>query len=413
MPESVNALEQYYRDLGPATANPNFLAQGRRANVAQRSMPGPTMQAANTQFAKELGSMGDRGAIPDLINRGLIANTAGLPVDLVNTVLQSLGLGAEQPVGGSDSIRRALEYYGLSSETKRPMLETLAGLTPPKAVMGAARAAGQGAEAVGRAAAPVAGQAIENYLVRSGGILPMHVYHGTPHRFPPTANNPLGEFDASKIGTGEGAQAYGVGAGYLAEHPEVARGYQRKLADSHKPNVVDSNLQNLYQKTGDWTAAVDEQMKRIYDTPAAKAKMRESLIKQGAPTNVEGGALYKVDLPDEHIAKMLDWDKPLSQQTPQEIKDAFNGIVKKYPELKDEFFQAYRDKQPGKIYYSILNDYRKSGDLTKNQGFASDTLREAGIPGIRYLDQSSRAGGAGTSNFVVFDPKHMNIIGRE
>lgn len=28
------------------------------------------------------------------------------------------------------------------------------------------------------------------------------------------------------------------------------------------------------------------------------------------------GSLYKVDLPDEHIAKMLDWDKPLSQQAP-------------------------------------------------------------------------------------------------
>ena len=144
------------------------------------------MQAANTQLAKELGSMGDRGAIPDLINRGLIANTAGLPVDLVNTVLQSLGLGAEQPVGGSDSIRRALEYYGLSSETKRPMLETLAGLTPPKAVMGAARAAGQGTEAVGRAAAPVAGQAIENYLVRSGGVLPA---------LPPSGKSGFGAFD--------------------------------------------------------------------------------------------------------------------------------------------------------------------------------------------------------------------------
>jgi hypothetical protein len=348
--------------------------------------------------------MGDRGAIPDLINRGLIANTAGLPVDLVNTVLQSLGLGAEQPVGGSDSIRRALEYYGLSSETKRPMLETLAGLTPPKAVMGAARAAGQGAEAVGRAAAPVAGQAIENYLVRSGGILPMTVYHGSPHKFD--------AFDMSKIGTGEGAQAYGHGL-YFAEAPEVAKGYQAKLAAQQKPNVVDANLQKLYEKTGDWSKAVDEHMRRIYDTPKAKEKMRESLIKQGAPTNVEGGALYKVDLPDEQIAKMLDWDKPLSQQTPQEIKDAFNGIVKKYPELKDEFFQAYRDKQPGKIYYSILNDYRKSGDLAKNQLFASDALREAGIPGIRYLDQGSRAGGAGTSNFVVFDPAHMNIIGRE
>jgi len=414
MPESVNALEQYYRDLGPATANPNFLAQGRRANVAQRSMPGPTMQAANTQFAKELGSMGDRGAIPDLINRGLIANTAGLPVDLVNTVLQSLGLGAEQPVGGSDSIRRALEYYGLSSETKRPMLETLAGLTPPKAVMGAARAAGQGAEAVGRAAAPVAGQAIENYLVRSGGILPMHVYHGTPHRFPPTANNPLGEFDASKIGTGEGAQAYGVGAGYLAEHPEVARGYQRKLADSHKPNVVDSNLQNLYQKTGDWTAAVDEQMKRIYDTPAAKAKMRESLIKQGAPTNVEGGALYKVDLPDEHIAKMLDWDKPLSQQSwyrpVADVVKEYKGAGKNvdaYAKLISKANARGGEITGRQLYEGMLSQFGGS------QAKVSEFMREAGIPGIRYLDGSSRAGGKGTSNFVVFDPKHMNIIGRE
>ena len=44
---------------------------------------------------------------------------------------------------------------------------------------------------------------------------------------------------------------------------------------------------------------------------------------------------------------------------------------------------------------------------------ASKMLQEAGIPGIRYLDQGSRTAGKGTSNFVVFDPKHMNIIGRE
>ena len=41
--------------------------------------------------------------------------------------------------------------------------------------------------------------------------LELDVYHGTPHRFPATEANPLGEFDASKIGTGEGAQAYGHG----------------------------------------------------------------------------------------------------------------------------------------------------------------------------------------------------------
>ena len=359
------------------------------------------MQAANTQLAKELGSMGDRGAIPDLINRGLIANTAGLPVDLVNTVLQSLGLGAEQPVGGSDSIRRALEYYGLSSETKRPMLETLTGLTPPKAVMGAARAAGQGAEAVGRAAAPVAGQAIENYLVRSGGILPMTVYHGSPHKFD--------AFDMSKIGTGEGAQAYGHGL-YFAEAPEVAKGYQAKLAAQQKPNVVDANLQKLYEKTGDWSKAVDEHMRRIYDTPKAKEKMRESLIKQGAPTNVEGGAFYKVDLPDEQIAKMLDWDKPLADQ-PHALKAIKNyaaeikslGMDK---DAKDILDAAQMVGMPGEWFHSMAKTAFGAENLSKD-------LARHGIPGIRYLDQGSRAGGQGTSNYVVFEDQIPKIIGRE
>ena len=176
--DSVNYL--------PARVNPNLAAQGRRYNLTERQQINPLMQAGAEQWVKEFASMKNRGAVPDLINRGLIANTAGLPVDLVNTVLQSLGLGSEQPVGGSDSIRRALEYYGLSSETQRPMLETLASLTPPRAVMGAARVAGQGAEALGRAAAPVAGQAIENYLVRSGGVLPA---------LPPSGKSGFGAFD--------------------------------------------------------------------------------------------------------------------------------------------------------------------------------------------------------------------------
>ena len=39
-----------------------------------------------------------------------------------------------------------------------------------------------------------------------------------------------------------------------------------------------------------------------------------STIKQASEALAKGkqGQLYKVDLPDEHIAKMLDWDKPLS-----------------------------------------------------------------------------------------------------
>ena len=64
-----------------------------------------------------------------------------------------------------------------------------------------------------------AGQDLLWSLVAGAGALPMipHIsqamvaFHGSPHKFNPTPRNPLGEFDLSKIGTGEGAQAYGHG----------------------------------------------------------------------------------------------------------------------------------------------------------------------------------------------------------
>src|SRR3990167_1126141 len=46
------------------------------------------------------------------------------------------------------------------------------------------------------------------------------VFHGSPHEF--------SAFDASKIGTGEGAQAYGHGL-YFAENIGVAKGYHDAL----------------------------------------------------------------------------------------------------------------------------------------------------------------------------------------
>ena len=44
---------------------------------------------------------------------------------------------------------------------------------------------------------------------------------------------------------------------------------------------------------------------------------------------------------------------------------------------------------------------------------ASEKLRSLGIPGIRYLDGGSRAGGKGTRNFVIFDGDTAKILKRE
>jgi hypothetical protein len=40
----------------------------------------------------------------------------------------------------------------------------------------------------------------------------------------------------------------------------------------------------------------------------------------------------------------------------------------------------------------------------------AEFMREAGIPGIKYLDQGSRGAGAGSRNYVVFDEKLISIV---
>jgi len=55
----------------------------------------------------------------------------------------------------------------------------------------------------------------------TGMTTPIRAYHGSPHTFD--------RFDLSKIGTGEGAQAYGHGL-YFAENEGVARSYKTTLS---------------------------------------------------------------------------------------------------------------------------------------------------------------------------------------
>jgi hypothetical protein len=225
------------------------------------------------------------------------------------------------------------------------------------------------------------------------GSLGMHTWHGSPHRFPPTAKNPLGEFDPMKIGTGEGAQAYGHGL-YLAENPGIAKYYQQKLAS------FDEGLFGPIMRKHDIPGDIAPDMNNVDFAKQLLSKYGNKLNaaeKQALQDSVRSN-LYKVDLPDEQIAKMLDWDKPFSNQSPD-----VQELIKNALEI--------RKKQTGG--YGLFDSLEKSSIKDLIATIGEQRLQQAGIPGIRYLDQGSRAGGAGTSNFVVFDPKHMNIIGRE
>jgi hypothetical protein len=79
------------------------------------------------------------------------------------------------------------------------------------------------------------GGAIDIGMGVSGGGLStkgIKAYHGSPHDFE--------RFDLSKIGTGEGAQAYGHGL-YFAESEGVAKAYREALAG--KNTLADYNAQ--------------------------------------------------------------------------------------------------------------------------------------------------------------------------
>ena len=250
------------------------------------------------------------------------------------------------------------------------------------------------------------------------GVAPRQLitYHGTPHRMAPTEKNPLGEFDPTKIGTGEGAQAYGVGH-YLAEARKTGEDYAKNLANRDMKNQgrlnAHANAQRLANLAGDPKYAADDikfvlsneqnhpQQKLLQDTL--------SFLESGdfaKPLEAKGN-LYKVDLPDEHIAKMLDWDKPLSEQAP-EVQAAIAQLHGKDALGRPTNAPPLNPEDRGQWLYQALQEGR-------TQKLASEALREAGIPGVKYLDQGSRDAGEGTRNFVVFPGNEhmMNIVGRE
>lgn len=135
-------------------------------------------------------------------------------------------------------------------------------------------------------------------------------------------------------------------------------------------------------------------------------QFKDKLSREGKNTDP---TTYEVDI-DADQNTFLDWDNPLTREIPQQVKDAINKIANSDPAIKEKFYSAFQEKQPGSAYYDILSGHAKTGDLVQNQMFATKKLQEAGLPGIKFLDAGSRAAGAGTSNYVVFDPKLVKIV---
>ena len=155
------------------------------------------------------------------------ASNVSAPVDGINWLLGKAGLPVSSaPFMGSDWMAQK----GLTRPVQQgaaSILGETAGMLAPMAVAAKAPQIARGLlQAEANAMAP------RTLNPQTGAI----VWHGSPHKFD--------KFDSSKIGTGEGAQAYGHGL-YFAESPEVAGQYAANVKDMGAIRDVNAELSRL------------------------------------------------------------------------------------------------------------------------------------------------------------------------
>jgi len=244
------------------------------------------------------------------------------------------------------------------------------------------------------------------------------------------------QFRLEKIGTGEGAQAYGYGL-YFADKEAIADFYRGVLTDAPFDYKIDGqSVSKMYRDAAyadnHELADVLEQV-QLHDTPKtlkAKFTVENGYTQETADfvadldytkltgVDVDGkeiplGRIYKVGLtpkPDD----LLDYDKALSGQS-ENVQTAFKKVfydnfIKGDADLEALFAspnalsmqdmglfskstgaQAYRElaDRLGKTIRPV--PLSADGTMMPTEQIASNALFEAGIPGIKFADNDSRS----------------------
>jgi hypothetical protein len=271
-------------------------------------------------------------------------------------------------------------------------------------------------------------------LAGSFGPSPLGIraFHGSPHSFD--------QFDLSKIGTGEGAQAYGHGL-YFAESEGVARSYRDNLTQGADPrSFINEIIPWLHQYGGQPPSVpftksdIVGQLQRYPETRrvAADDAIVNHIVDAAngydlksntfSPSGLRSlqtidktlppppkGSMYEVDI-NAKPEDFLNWDKPLAEQSPQ-VQSGLDKLRDVYG-LRDIPLNLFPGQTPvGRhAYAQIARSSSPNYDIA--QKAAAEELGYAGIPGMRYLDQGSRAAGEGSSNYAVWTPEIITILRR-
>lgn len=245
---------------------------------------------------------------------------------------------------------------------------------------------------------------------------PIGAWHGTPHK--------VGKFSTDKIGTGEGAQAFGWGL-YFAEDEGVAKQYRDNLSGfgdvrvagrteaipgaspSMTPREFAIRVVAEHRAMHRWMSHDEvlksaeqrllEESQSMFGADRGKAALKEfRKLKESGIEVDQSGSLYKVELNVEQD-ELLDWNKPLSEQS-ESVKSAFKEVSDSWDfEAEPNGYEIY------KLFDS--NDY----NMSMSSEEASKRLHAAGIKGIKFLDGNSRGSGEGSYNYVIFDEADIKI----
>jgi len=286
---------------------------------------------------------------------------------------------------------------------------------------------------------PTPGEQMGLNIVRgfTEGPASIRAYHGSPHRFE--------RFDISKIGTGEGAQAYGHGL-YFAESEPVARYYRDTLTRQHGRDNVWRDASgrefdiarmsdaaekgeplgiaaSMLRQSKSVQEAIDDVVRYGPDAFSGGQRDYDSALKglrslqESGLTLVPGGHMYEVAL-HAKPRDFLDWELPLSKQAPEVRESLTRFGLRADPDAAraydDALLKALYSESPVSLPKQPRDPmgqeiYQHSLRMSPEE--ATRALREAGIPGTRYLDAGSRGVG-GSYNYAVFDPEIIDITRR-
>lgn len=283
-----------------------------------------------------------------------------------------------------------------------------------------------------------AAERIQSEIDEVEPLFHVSAYHGSPHTFD--------RFTTEKIGTGEGAQAFGWGL-YFTSEAGIAEWYARKLAgeeglkyriagNKYTQAELPNNLRfqiRMYEKSPTeqrkniMLDIIEKEIEKGLDSNTVEGlltlnEIRDAIGESDATPDLAGVErevprnLYKVSLfkdkdPSEYT--WLEWYEPIPAESAQRINEYLESIPQNsFQETIQEFIgdgtfgvtladlqQSVRE-ETGESFYQLLS---RAVGAPKD---ASKVLNEAGIDGIRYPAESLSGIPAGARQ--VEDTAHLN-----